>query len=134
MMTRQPEKWEPPLTAGELKNLRDAVRRWRPFDGTALLDDISDVIDEVPPAEEDLDDLAQRLRGHLMQLVDIASANEAGQKDETAASLIEQARSVRSEELPGDYRTAVGLLRRMAWSASELHERLGDIQALKKSA
>ncbi|MEU0214383.1 DUF6415 family natural product biosynthesis protein [Streptomyces sp. NPDC006265] len=133
-MTRQPAKWAPPLTAAELKSVRDAVRRWKPFNGADLLDDISDVIDEVPPAEEDLDDLAQRLRGHLMQLVDIASANNAGEKDEAAAGLIERARTVRSEELPGDYRSAIALLRRMAWSANELHERLGEIRALKKSA
>lgn len=41
------------------------VRSWQPFDGGAFLEDVGD---DLMPHEEDVEDLAQRLRGHLMQL------------------------------------------------------------------
>lgn len=85
------------------------------------------------PAEEAVEELAERLRGHLMRLVAIAVASEAGD-DEQAAALIERAREVRVEELPGDRRRAVGHLRRMAWSVNELLERLGALRCLKEYA
>ncbi|MER7816781.1 transposase [Streptomyces sp. NPDC096153] len=52
-------------------------RGWEAFDGEAHLDDVADVLDDVVPAEADVDDVAERLRGHLVRLVNIAVAHEA---------------------------------------------------------
>ncbi|WP_330306225.1 MULTISPECIES: DUF6415 family natural product biosynthesis protein [unclassified Streptomyces] len=132
--TRPVLEWTPLLDSAALTSVLAKVREWRPYDGDALLDDIGAVLDDVVPPEEDLEELAQRLRGHLMQLVDIAVASEASEKDEQAERQIRLARQVRSEDMPGDHWQAVGHLRRMAWSVNELLERLVAIQCLKEPA
>ncbi|MER5918470.1 DUF6415 family natural product biosynthesis protein [Streptomyces sp. NPDC001982] len=103
------------------------VRQWQPFDGGALLDDGGAVLDDYVPAAEQVEELAQRLRGHLMRLVDIAVAAGAEQRDTVTAGLIERARTVRSEDVPGGCWKAVGHLRRMGWTVNELHERLSGL-------
>ncbi|MFJ6636733.1 DUF6415 family natural product biosynthesis protein [Streptomyces sp. NPDC091376] len=123
--------WTPPLDAEGLAHVIACLRGWQAFDGEALLDDVADALDDVVPAEADVDDLAERLRGHLMRLVNIAVANEAEQRDEAAARLIERARVLRVEELPGGHWNAVGHLRRMGWIASELLERLVERRCVK---
>ncbi|MBZ9641506.1 DUF6415 family natural product biosynthesis protein [Streptomyces sp. PSKA30] len=80
------------------------------------------MLDDLTPPEDLFEEHAQRLRGHLMRLVDVAVAARADLEDTQAARLIEQARVVRSEEVPGDHRQAVGHLRRMAWAVNELLE------------
>ncbi|WP_330310426.1 MULTISPECIES: DUF6415 family natural product biosynthesis protein [unclassified Streptomyces] len=92
------------------------------------------MLDDVVPPEERLEELGQRLRRHLMQLVGIAVAAEADQEDGQAEQLIRRARQVRSEDMPSDHGQAVGHLRRMAWSVNELLERLVAIQCLKEPA
>ncbi|MCX5008650.1 DUF6415 family natural product biosynthesis protein [Streptomyces sp. NBC_00638] len=133
-MARTVPPWAPPLDGDELQSVLSAVRRWQPFDGVALLDDVGAVLDEVVPSEEALEDHAVRLRGHLMQLVAIAVAVEVGQEDTKAEQLIEHARRLRAEDMPGDHRQAVGHLRRMAWSVDLLHERLGAIKCIREAA
>jgi hypothetical protein len=110
------------------------LQQWTPFDGDVLLDDVGAVLDDVVPPEEDLEELAQCLRGHLMRLVDIAVAAEAGHKDQTAERLIQLARAVRAEDMPGDHWQAVGHLRRLAWCVNELLERLAAVRCLKETA
>ncbi|MGP4089119.1 DUF6415 family natural product biosynthesis protein [Streptomyces sp. KR55] len=122
-----------PADEDTLTTLLAAMQAWTPFDGDALLDDVGTVLDDVMPREEDAEELAERLRGHLMRLVDIAVANEAGEDDQ-AAELIGRAREVRAEEMPGDYWQAIGHLRRMAWTVNELLERLVAIKCLKEAA
>ncbi|MER6789861.1 DUF6415 family natural product biosynthesis protein [Streptomyces sp. NPDC000658] len=122
-----------PANEETLTTLLAAVRQWRPFDGDALLDDVGAALDDVMPGEDDVEDIAERLRGHLMQLVDIALAGEAND-DEEAALLIERARQVRVEDVPGEHWRAVGHLRRMAWIVNELLERLGALRCLKECA
>ncbi|WP_369228858.1 DUF6415 family natural product biosynthesis protein [Streptomyces sp. R21] len=117
-----------------LKAVLDKVREWTPYDGDALLDDVGAVLDYQLPPEELHDELAQRLRGHLMQLVDIAVGANADQDDEAANRLIQQARAVRSQEMPDDHWKAVGHLRRMAWTANELLERLVATKCLRAAA
>ncbi|MER5382333.1 DUF6415 family natural product biosynthesis protein [Streptomyces sp. NPDC002688] len=126
--------WAPPLDLEALETVLTKVRRWQPFDGESLLDDVGAVLDDVVPAEEALDDHVLRLRGHLMQLVAIAVAAEAGQRDSEAEQLIEWVRRLHTEAMPGDHLRAVGHLRRMAWSVNELHERLGAIKCLREVA
>ncbi|MFF0066912.1 DUF6415 family natural product biosynthesis protein [Streptomyces sp. NPDC005279] len=54
----------------------------------------------------------------------IAVAAGAEEWDAAAARLIERARVLRSEELPGGHWKAVGHLRRMGWTVNELLERM----------
>jgi hypothetical protein len=122
-----------PVDEETLTTVLAKVRQWTPFDGDALLDDVGAVMDDVLPPEDDVEELAERLRGHLMQLVHIALAAEADEDDQ-AKRMILRAREVRAEDMPGDYWRAVGHLRRMAWSTNELLERLGAIRCLKELA
>ncbi|WP_338675982.1 DUF6415 family natural product biosynthesis protein [Streptomyces sp. SCSIO 30461] len=108
------------------------IRAWSPYDGDAWLDDVADALDSVPPAEEEIEELGQRLRGHLMQLVSIALNGEAERRDERAFSRIHRACGVREEEMPGDYGPALALLRRMGWAVNELLDLLVEIGAVKK--
>ncbi|MFD0229293.1 DUF6415 family natural product biosynthesis protein [Streptomyces hirsutus] len=127
---RPVEPWVPPLPYDELETLRNKIRAWRPFDGEALLDDVAVALDDVLPAEEDIEEIAQRLRGHLTQLVTIALAAEEDQRDATSAQLIEQARTLRAEDVPGDHWKAIGHLRRMGWTVNELLERLVAVRCV----
>ncbi|MFF3517594.1 DUF6415 family natural product biosynthesis protein [Streptomyces sp. NPDC002573] len=126
-------QWTPPLDSTALTRVLERVRAWQAYDGGALLDDVAAVLDEVIPAEEHSEELAQRLRGHLMQLVNIAVAAEA-EKDDATAYLLERARMVRAEELPGDRWKAVGHLRRLGWTVNELMEHLVATRCLKEAA
>ncbi|GAB2788236.1 hypothetical protein GCM10027073_20590 [Streptomyces chlorus] len=129
-LPRPVEQWKPPLPHDQLTTVLDKLRAWRPFDGDALLDDVAAALDDVVPTEEDVAEIAERLRGHLMQLVDIALAAEEDQRDTTSAQLIEQARTLRAEEVPGDRWQAIGHLRRMGWTVNELLERLVAVRCL----
>ncbi|MHB9862004.1 DUF6415 family natural product biosynthesis protein [Streptomyces sp. YIM S03343] len=102
------------------------------YDGDAVLDDVADALDEVPPAEDHVGELAQSLHEHLMRLVNIALAAEAQEDAATAAYLIERAHAVRAEELPGDRWKAIGHLRRMGWAVNELLDLLVEIKCVKK--
>ncbi|MFF0228567.1 DUF6415 family natural product biosynthesis protein [Streptomyces sp. NPDC004629] len=99
-MTVSDPGWTPPLDATELATVLESVRRWRPFDGDALLDDVGEVLDNVVPAEENVGYLADLLGDHLAQLVNIAVAAEASDKDPAADCLIQQARAVGAKRLP----------------------------------
>lgn len=126
--------WTPPMDSAEPADVLAGLRRWTPFDGDALFEDVGAVLDDVVPGAAELEDHAQRLRGHLMRLVDIAVAQEAGQSDPEVQRLIRQARDVRAQELPGGHMNAVGHLRRMAWSVNELLERLAALRRVKEAA
>ncbi|MGX4695492.1 DUF6415 family natural product biosynthesis protein [Streptomyces sp. JNUCC 63] len=125
--------WTPPLDPDVLRTMLARFRRWEPFDGGALLDDVGAVLDDCIPAEEDVEELAERLRGHLMQLVNIAVAAEE-ERDAEAARLVERGRTLRAEDLPGSHWLAVGHLRRMAWTVNELLERLVATRCLREAA
>ncbi|WP_225080977.1 DUF6415 family natural product biosynthesis protein [Streptomyces sp. CoT10] len=132
--TRPVPPWTPPLDSDALATVLQKVRKWQVFDGDALLDDVGAVLDDCIPAEDQVDELAQRLRGHLMRLVTIAVAAEAEQRDETAARLVERARRLRTEDVPEGHWKAVGHLRRMGWTVNELLERLVATRCLKEAA
>ncbi|EFL29514.1 conserved hypothetical protein [Streptomyces viridochromogenes DSM 40736] len=92
-----PQKAEPPLDVDALLDVIAKFRRWTPFDGEALLDDVCAVPDDVVPSADEFEGHAERLGGHLMRLVDIALAAEAHQMDDEATRLIRQAREVRAQ-------------------------------------
>lgn len=127
-------KWTPPLNADELHFLLVKVRRWQPFDGEAVLDDISAVLDECMPSEERVSPLTMRLRGHLSRLVEIAVASEADPADRIISQLVAQARTLPPTALPDDYTAAVEQLRRTGWIVNELFERLTTLGCLKEAA
>ncbi|GHF15124.1 hypothetical protein GCM10014715_83050 [Streptomyces spiralis] len=117
-----------------LQDMLARIRRWQPFDGDALLEDVGAVLDDCIPTEQHVDELAQRLRGHLVRLVDIAVATGAEQRDTATAGLVERAHAVCREAVPCDRWKAVGYLRRMGWTVQELHERLVVTDCLREAA
>ncbi|CAL9657482.1 hypothetical protein SUDANB21_06845 (plasmid) [Streptomyces sp. enrichment culture] len=130
--TRPVPAWTPPLDSTALHDLLERVRDWQPFDGCALLDDVAAVLDDVPPSEGDAVQLAERLRGHLARLVTIAVASEAEQ-DTAAAQLVLRARTLHADSLPRGRQAAMAHLRRLGWTANELHDRLVAIRCLKEA-
>ncbi|MGW1396681.1 DUF6415 family natural product biosynthesis protein [Streptomyces nigra] len=128
LTTRPVERWTPPDI--DLAGVLEKLQRWQPFDGSAFLDDVEILLEGVP-AEEQVEDFAERLRGYSMFLVDIALAH--GPQDPVTSRLIAQARVVRCEEVPGGFWRAVGLLRRMALALDALHEHLVVIRCMKEA-
>lgn len=131
--TRPVCPWTPPLDNRQLATVLNRLRGWDPFDGCALLDDVAAALDDVPPADEDTAQLAERLRGHLARLVTIAVASEAEQ-DTAAAQLVLRARTLHADPLPRGREAAIAHLRRLGWTANELHDRLTAIRCLKEAA
>jgi hypothetical protein len=131
-------RWNHPVKPARLPEqqaVEDAlarIRAWNPYDGDAWLDDVADALDPVPWPEAKVGELGERLRGYLTQLVAIAVRYEAEKRDERAASLIDRAREVREEEMPGDYQPAVAHLRRMGWAVNELLDLLVEYGITKK--
>ncbi|MFF8431079.1 DUF6415 family natural product biosynthesis protein [Streptomyces sp. NPDC016566] len=107
------------------------LRAWSPYNGDAWLDDVADALDTVAPPEDRIEELAQRLRGYLMQLVAIAASDEIERRDARAALRIIRAREIREAEMPGDYRQAIGHLRQMGWVVNELLDLLVELGCVK---
>ncbi|NEC71266.1 hypothetical protein G3I25_06645 [Streptomyces rochei] len=107
-----------------------ALRAWSPYDGDTWLDDVADALDPVPRTGERADELAERLRGYLRQLISYAASSEA-KRDERVTPLLVRAREVHGEEPADDYWRAVGQLRRLGWAVNELHDALVELHAVK---
>ncbi|MFC9915366.1 DUF6415 family natural product biosynthesis protein [Streptomyces sp. NPDC127197] len=119
----------PPRTGGRralgperLRWVLEKVQKWQPYVDGALLDDVAAVLDNYTPDEDETDESALRLRGHLMRLVNLADVEKVVERDERVAELVVRARAIWSEELPGEHQQAVGHVRRMAWTVNELLE------------
>ncbi|MFF9158278.1 DUF6415 family natural product biosynthesis protein [Streptomyces sp. NPDC014846] len=123
------DRWAPPDL--DLVAVLEKLRQWQPFDGDAFLDDVGTVL-EFSPAEEQVEDLAGRLRGYSMRLVNIAIAHAP--QDATTARLVDRACTLRSEEVPGGFWQAVGHLRRTAWTLADLYDHLIAAQCVKEPA
>ncbi|QYX80248.1 DUF6415 family natural product biosynthesis protein [Streptomyces akebiae] len=120
-------------TADTMVRLVAKLRDWEPLDWDATFDALASVLDCQAPLDDELEELAQRLRGALMQIVTIAVAGLVDE-DKEAAVLIARARTLRSVELPGNYWMALGHLRRLGWVTSELVELLSKTGHLKDAA
>ncbi|MFG3361282.1 DUF6415 family natural product biosynthesis protein [Streptomyces griseofuscus] len=107
------------------------VRAWSPYDGDAMLDDVADALDPVPTPEDNVEELRQRLRGHLMQLLGITANYGAGDREQPDPR-IKQASSMCEEEMQGDYRQGLAHLRRMGWAVNELLDLLVEREIVKK--
>ncbi|MFE4703089.1 DUF6415 family natural product biosynthesis protein [Streptomyces sp. NPDC056738] len=127
-------EWTPPLDADVLHSLLVKVRRWQPFDGEAVFDDISAVLDEGMVSEEQVSPLTMRLHGHHSRLVEIAVASEADLADRITSQLVAQARTLHPTALPDDYMAAAGRLRRTGWIVNALFERLIALGCLREAA
>jgi hypothetical protein len=132
MTVQTPSRWA--TDDDSVANLLERIRTWTPLDGTALLDDVAAVLDGVPPSEEETEEIAERLRGYLMQLVNIAVTSEADQRSKYAEILVQRARDLRAEEMSGDHRRAVLHLRQMGWVTSELLDQLVALKSIKEAA
>lgn len=121
-----------PFTEVGLRHLAK-VQRWAPNLDGPLLDDMADVLDDCTHTEHDVDEHAQRLRGRLMRLVDLAIVSKVAEQDEQVADLTERGRTIRTEEVPRDHRRDVGDIRSMAWTLGVLLERLVAHQHLTEA-
>lgn len=131
---REAEGWTPPLGADAMAHVLTKLRDWEPLDWDAIFEDLASVLGERAPDCDEVDELAERLRGSLKRLVCIALAGHADEKDQETAVLIKHARILRSHELPGGYWKALGHLRRLGWVTNELLERLsqtGHLEAVE---
>ncbi|MGW3627807.1 DUF6415 family natural product biosynthesis protein [Streptomyces sp. NPDC000880] len=118
------ERAQPPLEAAVLATVVAKLRAWNPLVVEAVFDDLNEVLGDQTPRADEIDEIAEELRGTLTQLVNIAVADAHFPADEDMATLVERAHDVRSEEIPGDYRAALGHTRRLAWTTWELLELL----------
>ncbi|WP_328914761.1 MULTISPECIES: DUF6415 family natural product biosynthesis protein [unclassified Streptomyces] len=107
---------------------------WTALDSEAVLDDVATALDGMTPSEEAIGTFVRRLRGHLMQLVDIAVSTRVRQKSAYADILIQQARALRAEEMPGGHHRGVPHLRRTAWFVSELLDQLVALGSIEGAA
>ncbi|MFG3209045.1 DUF6415 family natural product biosynthesis protein [Streptomyces tendae] len=123
----------PPFTEAGLRRVLEKVQRWAPYVDGLLLDDVAAVLDDYTPTEHEVEEHAQRLRGHLLRLVHLAVVSRVAGTDQQTAVLVERGLTIRSEELPTDHRRAVGHIRRMAWALDELLERLVAHQCLTEA-
>ncbi|WP_224301104.1 DUF6415 family natural product biosynthesis protein [Streptomyces olivaceus] len=123
----------PPFTEAGLRRVLEKVQRWAPYVDGLLLDDVAAVLDDYTPTEHEVEEHAQRLRGHLLRLVHLAVVSRVAETDQQTAVLVERGRTIRSEEVPTDHRRAVGHIRRMAWTLDELLERLVAHQCLTEA-
>lgn len=132
MAVQTPSRWATDDEA--VADLLARIRTWTPLDGEALLDDVASVLDDVPPSEDETEEIAERLRGHLMQLVHIAIANGIEEKSTYGADLVQRARTLRAEEVPGDHRQGVLHLRKLGWVTNELLDQLVALNFIKEAA
>ncbi|KAF3470110.1 DUF6415 family natural product biosynthesis protein [Streptomyces sp. Tu 3180] len=123
----------PPFTEAGLRRVLEKVQRWAPYVDGLLLEDVAAVLDDYTPTEHEGDEHAQRLRGHLRRLIDLAVVSTVAEQDEQVADLVERGRALRSEETPAEHRRAVGHIRRMAWTLDNLLERLVAHQCLTEA-
>lgn len=68
---------------------------WQPLDTGAVLEDVADALDEVPPAGKDRPDLMRRLHTHLEQLANLALAHGAC-RDTRVKALIARSQVIRA--------------------------------------
>lgn len=113
-------RWRPPLDTEALGELLTKLRSWQPLDDDALLDDVADALDDIPPDEAGTAELVQRLGGHITRLTEIAVAASADQRDVYTAGLVQRGRVLRSQDVPDDRASATHHVRRLGWVANEL--------------
>lgn len=114
-----------------LTRMRDAFARWTPLDVEALLDDVADALDSVPPPV--LDDrlaLLQRLYAHLEQLERMALAHGACEREPRVAMLVAQSQSLRAA-VPTSSDTTQGDLRQVGNILSGLVDHLAASSLMK---
>ncbi|MBA6440659.1 DUF6415 family natural product biosynthesis protein [Streptomyces sp. GMR22] len=123
---REAVQWVPPLNAETLEHILIKMRGWEPLDCDAIFEDLANALDDQAPEDSEADQLACRLSDNLGQLVTIALAGLADQRDHETTVLVERAHTVRSKGKPIASWTAIGRLRRLAWVTNELLERLAQ--------
>ncbi|MBP0455971.1 DUF6415 family natural product biosynthesis protein [Streptomyces montanisoli] len=122
--------WSPPLDADGLARVARRLRSTRSLE--TILDDVGDVLGDQAPLEAEFGDLAERLRGGLTVLVDIAVAVE--ESDAQVAALVQRGLILRAAVMPDDSRRALGYLRRMAGLTNALLERLAETRTVRSVA
>lgn len=127
-----PGQWMP-LNKRSIEFVLKSMRSWQPISVDAIFEDLGDVLGNQAPPLDRFEELAERLRGHLMQLLNILVANPRNEDSPATQALVERARTQRSAELPGDDRKALGHLRRLSWITLEVLELLIDTKQIKEA-
>ncbi|WP_328665784.1 DUF6415 family natural product biosynthesis protein [Streptomyces sp. NBC_00322] len=81
---------------------------------------------DAAPAIYEIEELTERLRRALMQLVAMVLAHRHHQPGAEASRTIGHARALRAEEPPGDFLPARGHLRRLALVTQDLLDLLAE--------
>ncbi|MEU3133180.1 DUF6415 family natural product biosynthesis protein [Streptomyces sp. NPDC006854] len=140
--------WSPPLSRLGLHDLLSAVRNWEPVDWDSVYDGLDTILNEeishhaagtsgssrpgaAGPGYDEAEELAQRFRGALIQLVNRGLRDDTTKKHPDIADLIEQARTLQGGELPGDEHEALTFLRKLGRVILELAERLEEVGIVK---
>ncbi|MCP9211464.1 DUF6415 family natural product biosynthesis protein [Streptomyces sp. NEAU-Y11] len=108
------------------------LREWEPPDGGLLLDDASAALDDLAP--QDVSGLTRRLQGHLVQLKRIAVEQDDTDPDRQTADLITAAYTLLATPVPSDRRHALGHMRRLGWTVSELLDQLVATRKVRVAA
>ncbi|WP_338673897.1 DUF6415 family natural product biosynthesis protein [Streptomyces sp. SCSIO 30461] len=136
------------MEAQGLLHLLDKVREWTPVDWDAVYDGLDTVLNSevshhaagigtrdergaTPPEYDDAEDLTQRFREALMQLVNRGLRAGVDTAHPDIANLIEEARALRTQEIPGDRWEALAFLRRLGRVTLALAERLEETGTVK---
>lgn len=117
-------RWEPPLAPDQLRCVLAKMARWQPIDLDVVYDDLEQVLGEFCPAPSAVGAIGDRLRDALAQLSNIACADPAFAPSPEIAALVEQGAGLRGEAKPRDDRQALGQVRRIALTTSDIVDRL----------
>ncbi|MFC5802164.1 DUF6415 family natural product biosynthesis protein [Streptomyces formicae] len=126
-----PDTCSPPFDAYEIADILSRLKRWKPLDVDALLDDVAGALDDIPPAALEMPGLIHRLHRHLDQLADISIANAASERDGGVARLLAQGANLQTTSLPSELAEAQRHLRRVGWVVNELVDRLVAAKYMK---
>lgn len=125
-----PRPMPAPDDSSLLARVLGAFARWTPLDVEALLDDVADALDSVPPVLDERLDLLQRLHAHLEQLERIALAHGACEREPGVAMLVAQSRTLRTAA-PTSTDTTQGDLRQAGNVVSGLVDHLVASRLMK---
>ncbi|MFE6252048.1 DUF6415 family natural product biosynthesis protein [Streptomyces niveus] len=133
-------QWQPPVEAAVLARMADLLKQVIPME--QIVDDIGDVLSNQDPRPAEFAGVAERLRADVARLITIAGSDRKARSDIQARLRVERARALSAQTLPelspetleADCRQAVGYLRRLANAADDLLEHLAEIGIVKRVA
>lgn len=115
--------WRSPLDARELREVLACLKRhWQPVELPPVFDDLDLALAEVAPTPDEIrGGLMDRLRGSLADLIKVVDADDEHAPDPPGVeALVVRGRLLLAEPVPVGRGPLLGLLRRVAWTVSDL--------------